>query len=251
MARCAVLTDDAAFAAFVEALRDGNAAHWAWFDAAVAHDTALDDKLSSKHRAALNRRMVNKAKERTADLESEKGNSAIVKRAAAKHPVGCMRTLAGPTCSSADGRLIYAADGLNVLQAGKEPLRFDMSARAPLHLVPATRERLWYSYSTTKKLLAANGLVLAGIATPTVDEQRIDFGPERIVHLASSSGAVAALLFSAHEGPTPIEPVLRWTVVVIDEHGKERWRANVPSSFTPTFLLLNHCLLYTSPSPRD
>ncbi len=144
----------------------------------------------------------------------------------------------GQLFSQGDGRLIYAADGLNVLQAGREPVRFDMSGRMPLHLVPATRERLWYS-DQIKEPLIANDLVLTAIATPTVDEQRIDVGPERIVHLASNGGAVAALLFSMHEGPTPIEPVLRWTVVVIDENGKERWRASVPSLFTPTFLLLN------------
>lgn len=92
---CAVLTDDKAFLAFVEMLRDGNSAHWAWFDAAVAHDAALDPNLTAERRTALKQRMVSKAKQRSAELESEQGNSAIVKRAAAKHPVGCLRKLAG------------------------------------------------------------------------------------------------------------------------------------------------------------
>ncbi|MBL0215085.1 MAG: hypothetical protein IPQ07_14505 [Myxococcales bacterium] len=92
---CAVLTDDKAFSAFGEMLRDGNAAHWAWFDAAVAHDAALDENLSAERRSALKQRMVSKAKQRSADLESEKGNSGIVQRVAAKYPVGCLRKLAG------------------------------------------------------------------------------------------------------------------------------------------------------------
>lgn len=92
---CAVLTDDKAHRAFVDALRDSNSAHWAWYDAAVAHDTALDDRVTEAQRTKLKRRMVDKAKQRTAELESAKGNEGIVLRAAAKHPLGCLRTIAG------------------------------------------------------------------------------------------------------------------------------------------------------------
>mgnify|MGYP006955983989 CR=1 FL=1 len=79
----------------VATLRDSNSAHWAWYDAAVAHDTALDTRITNGERAKLKQRMVDKAKQRTAELESAKGNQGIVMRAAAKHPLGCLRTIAG------------------------------------------------------------------------------------------------------------------------------------------------------------
>ena len=71
------------------------------------------------------------------------------------------------------------------------------------------------------------------------EEQRIQFAPARIVHLASIGRAVAALLFAFREGPTPTEPIREWTVVVIDENGTERWRAAVPKEFTPGLVTLN------------
>ncbi len=140
-------------------------------------------------------------------------------------------SIRGQLFSLGDGRLVFPGDGLHVLQAGKPALTYKMPERRPLHLVAATGERLWYSYPSTKQFQAANVLALARLETPTVDEHRVDFAPGRIVHLASSGRAVAALVFTMREGKSPVEPDLRWAVVVIDQDGTERWRAEVPASF--------------------
>jgi hypothetical protein len=145
----------------------------------------------------------------------------------------------GQMFSLGDGRLVIFDEALRVVQPGKPEQRSEMGERSPLHLVPASADRLWYSHPTTKELRAANELVLARIATPLVEDHRIDFAPGRIVHLASGAGVVAALVFSFHEGTSPTKPDLRWVVVVIAENGTERWRAEVPSTFTPTLLALN------------
>jgi len=108
-----------------------------------------------------------------------------------------------------------------------------------LHVARSRGEGVWYSHATTKELLAANELVRTQITDPMRFERRIDFSPARIVHLASSSQAVAALIFHPPEGTSVNDIKLRWSVVVIDDDGSERWRADVPPAFTPTFLRLN------------
>jgi hypothetical protein len=144
----------------------------------------------------------------------------------------------GQLFSLGDGRLVAPGGGVNILEPGKPAVTYPMPGRVPEHLVPASGERFWYTH-TTKHYLSADALVLAKLATPMVEEQRIQFAPARIVHLASSGRAVAALLFAFREGPTSTEPIREWTVVVVDENGKERWRAEVPKEFTPGIVKLN------------
>ena len=144
----------------------------------------------------------------------------------------------GQLFSLGDGRLVAPGGGVNILQAGKPAVTYPMPERPLVHMVAATNDRLWYSH-TTKHYLAADVLVLAKLATPMVEEQRIQFAPARVVHLASSGRAVAALLFAVREGSSALEPIREWTVVVIDDNGTERWRAVVPKEFTPGMVTLN------------
>jgi hypothetical protein len=116
---------------------------------------------------------------------------------------------------------------LRVLEPGKPGQTYAMPERAPLHLAAASSQRLWYSYAAAQPW-NANLLVLAGVASPMVVEHSVDFAPGRITHLASGGGAIAALVFTMRA----IDD-LRWTVVVIDERGRERWRADVPAAFNP------------------
>ena len=148
------------------------------------------------------------------------------------------RSNRGQMFSLGDGRLIAPGADLHMLQARQPAVTYSLRGRHLLHMVPATDERLWYSFPSTG-YQAADVLVLAKLVTPAVDEQRLQFAPARIVHLASSGRAVAALLFSFREGASPTEPIREWTVVVVDEGGTERWRAPVPEAFTPGLVTLN------------
>ena len=144
----------------------------------------------------------------------------------------------GQLFSLGDGRLVVPGDNLHVLQAGKPSITYLTPGRVLLHMVPATAERIWYSHPR-QGFRNADVLVLAKLATPMVEDKRIDLAPARIVHLASSGHAVAALLFEYRAGSSPTQPIRQWTVVVLDENGTTRWRAAVPKEFTPGLVTLN------------
>ncbi len=142
-----------------------------------------------------------------------------------------------------DGRVV-APDregGLRVLEPNKPSQRYAMPDREALHLAAARDERLWYSYAATAKRWNATALVLARVDTPMSAEHLVDFAPGRITHLASGGAAVAALVFTMRA----LDDV-RWTVVVIDESGRERWRADVPAAFNPGGATLNQSFVAIS-----
>ena len=132
--------------------------------------------------------------------------------------------------SRADGRLIGPdrAGGFRLLEPDKPGSQFATPDRVPLHLAAATGDQIWYSHSASAARWNANMLVLARIETPMVAVNEIDVAPGRIVHLASHGSAVVALVFTMLA-----KDDMRSAVVVLDETGKQRWRADVPSGFNP------------------
>lgn len=112
---------------------------------------------------------------------------------------------------------------------GAPVTEFPIARRDLKHLVAATGDRVWYSYSSAPdEEWNAHTLVLAPETAPMVHERLIDVAPCRIVHLASYRNTVAALLMTM--GSTWAE--LNWKVAVFDESGKERWRAHVADELT-------------------
>ena len=138
-----------------------------------------------------------------------------------------------------DGRIVQwgARVGVQVLELGRPALTFPLPRARVKHLAAATRDHVWYSCPSpdvdyenpvVDNRYAANLLVLARVATPTVADFEADFAPARVTHLASGGGAVVALV------TLPVDiGVLRATLVVIDDDGVERWRAEVPAAIDP------------------
>jgi len=134
--------------------------------------------------------------------------------------------------SLGDGRLLYPDhDELHVIEPGKPTKTYATPGHDPIHLAAASEGRVWYTHLTAKWDAQ---LVLARLAASTVPERSVAFRG-RVIHLASGGGAAAVLVFSVH-GMND----LRWTVVVVDESGTERWRAEVPADFARPFPSLNN-----------
>lgn len=130
-----------------------------------------------------------------------------------------------------DGRLIAPdGQGLRVLQPGKPAVRFETRGQFPIHLAAVANNRCWYSYAT--KTARAHSVVLARLGEKLIADTRIDVGPARVVHLAAHPGAVALLL---HTDDDALKKMV-WSVVVITDDGKERWRVDVPVDATKTNL---------------
>ncbi len=89
---CAVASDKAARKALTEMLRDKSAAHWDWYDGAVAHDAAIDED-NDKKRAKLEKRMVDKFSSRSANLASGNANARTLDKIARTHKPGCFDAL--------------------------------------------------------------------------------------------------------------------------------------------------------------
>lgn len=124
-----------------------------------------------------------------------------------------------------EGRTVAMNQGSGVRLLALDPestAAYPTPDRRLMHVAAATRGRIWYSFATTAEDWNAHRLVLAPVDTPMSDERTVDFAPGRIVHLASHGSAAAALVITL--GATKAT----WSVVVIDESGKERWRADVP-----------------------
>ncbi len=133
--------------------------------------------------------------------------------------------------SLGDGRLLSpAADGFYLLEPGKPAIEYETPDRYPGLLAAASGGRIWYSHSTATW---EGHLVLAPLTNPASEEHTVDFAPGKVIHLASGGGAVAVLVFGIEPSPRGIHAAgaLTWTVVVIDENGTERWRADVTAEF--------------------
>jgi hypothetical protein len=131
-----------------------------------------------------------------------------------------------------DGRVVCLGDGFSVVQPNTPALQYATSPRIVIHSAPATSDRVWYSFSDPPPE-PINMLALTRLTTPTIDDHLVNFAPGHIVHLATGAGVVAVLVFTIRQGGTgPGGLDLRYTVVVIDDDGKERWRKEVPASVT-------------------
>lgn len=134
--------------------------------------------------------------------------------------------------SRGDGQLVgFDADGgFRVFEPSRPDAVYRIPGRVRLHLAAASRNRIWYSYPSTAQHWNANMLALARVETPMVAEQQLDFAPWRIYHLASNGRTAVALLVKLVAMND-----WRWAVAVIDESGRERWRANVPGEVDPLY----------------
>jgi outer membrane protein assembly factor BamB len=138
--------------------------------------------------------------------------------------------------SRGDGRLVGGRAGALYLVAPNKPaIEYAIPERVLKHVAAGTGERVWYSYADVREDWNAHTIILAPTSTPMEAERTIDVAPMRIVHLASWGTTIAALLIVA--GKMPSE--LAWKVAVFDESGKERWRADVPTGFSPGAALNN------------
>jgi hypothetical protein len=139
-----------------------------------------------------------------------------------------------------DGRVVCVGNGFSVVQPSTAALEYATSPRIVKHSSPAPDDRVWYSFSDPLGD-PINMLALTRLTTPTVDEHRVNFAPGHIVHLATGDGIVAVLVFTIREGGAgPGGLDLRYTVVAIDDSGKERWRRDVPAAVTAdTFTMLS------------
>jgi hypothetical protein len=138
--------------------------------------------------------------------------------------------------SRGDGRLVGPdrEGGFRVLEPDKPGALYATPDRVPLHLAAATHDQIWYSYAATAERWNANMLVLARVETPMIALKAFDVAPGRIVHLASNGAAAVALVFTMLATDD-----MRGAVVVVDESGKQRWRAEVPAAFNPNGALNN------------
>jgi outer membrane protein assembly factor BamB len=163
------------------------------------------------------------------------GSGGLEKTGALKHPDRNAFNR-DQLVSLGDGRVVGLGDGaVHELTPGQPTNAYKTTGQSPVHLVAATGKRVWYSYGSTEQDWFVNVLVLARLASPMVADHRVDFAPWRIIHLGSGGRAVAVLvsmLVGINE--------YRAAVVVIDENGSERWRAEVPATFKPASSSLSH-----------
>ncbi len=144
-----------------------------------------------------------------------------------------------------DGRIVQWGPrvGVQVLALERPATTYPLPGARVKHLAAATRDRVWYScfspavdyeYPVVANGYAANLLVLTRADTPTAAVFKADFAPARITHLAAGAGAVVALV------TLPVDiGVLRATLVVINDDGVGRWRADVPAAIDPGGFRLN------------
>lgn len=129
-----------------------------------------------------------------------------------------------------DGKIVGPdpEGGLRVVEPGHPLVAHRTPGRQPLHLVAGPRDEVWYSFAAGDHSWSAATLVRARVAAPMDALAQLDLAPRRIVHLASTGGAAAALVVTLRGVNDQ-----RWEVVVVDESGAERWHAAIPSGFNP------------------
>ena len=125
------------------------------------------------------------------------------------------------------------AGGIAVVSPAGVVSSYPTTDRFVMHLVPGTQDRVWYSYGTRTHPESAQHLALAHVQTPMTELAQLEVAPGRIVHLGSGGAAAAALVLDP-------EAAMRqggWTVVVVEESGTVRWRAEVPAPLNQSFSL--------------
>ena len=137
-----------------------------------------------------------------------------------------------------DGRLVIGGSQIHVLDNGKL-IRTRELARTPAHIVRMPDERFWYSVEDRDERI--DTLELTQVMSSAPIERRVAFAHEHVVHIASApTGDLAVLLFWMDRSEGKFEDAVRWTVLVLDAHGRERWRSEVPRSHAAgTWIELN------------
>jgi hypothetical protein len=90
---CAVVKQPAAREAFHDMLTSADRANWQWFDAASAHDAALDPNISEAERSERKRDMVSHGHARAGELAHESAATARLKRFTRAEKTGCFAKL--------------------------------------------------------------------------------------------------------------------------------------------------------------
>jgi hypothetical protein len=131
--------------------------------------------------------------------------------------------------ASGEDQLIPAGDGrvlapkgktIQVYEVGKPTLTYGSAARSIAHLARGSGGRVWYSRRSPGGDI--QDVVLARLSEGLPTDASISVAPWRVIHMASAeAGALAMLLFDEKHGKMP------WSVVYLDDTGKERWRAAV------------------------
>jgi hypothetical protein len=166
------------------------------------------------------------------ELYIARGNALVRYRIADDHLREVGRVLLDEgTRDPASGRdqLIATGDGrvlapkgmtIQVYEVGKPTLTYGSAARSIAHLARGSGGRVWYSRRNPDGDI--QDVVLARLSEGLPAEASISVAPWRVIHMASAeAGALAMLLFDEKHEKMP------WTVVYLDETGKERWRAAV------------------------
>ncbi|MGE5185805.1 MAG: hypothetical protein ACM31C_27280 [Acidobacteriota bacterium] len=124
--------------------------------------------------------------------------------------------------SLGDGRLVTrGGTKLCVSEPGKRTLEYSTGKEIAVHLAPASRGRVWYSYFIGAPA-APQGIALVSLGDVLTVDARIDLAPAEINHAHADGGALAVLV---HSEPS------RWRIIVYDESGAERWRSDVPAPY--------------------
>lgn len=120
---------------------------------------------------------------------------------------------------SIDGRVIAPnRRTLQVYEVGKPTLTFDGAPHSITHLALGTSGRVWYSRWNGDGAIQDVALTRLDDGLPA--DASIALAPWRVIHMASGpTGALGMLLFDEKNEQTP------WVMVLLDETGKERWRA--------------------------
>ena len=125
-----------------------------------------------------------------------------------------------------DGRIVIGGKRIYILERNNSVQTYQMS-HEPTHIAAMPGERCWYSFAPPDDRI--DTLELTSITAPTQIERRVTFPREHVVHMASApDGNVAVLVFWLDEREKTFDEAVRWSVLVLDPQGRERWRVEVP-----------------------
>ena len=124
--------------------------------------------------------------------------------------------------SLGDGRVVTRGEAkLYVSEPAKRTVEYATGNDIPVHLAAAARARVWYSHFAGAPA-PPRAITLVALGDGLAVQARIDLAPANIDHLHAGGAALAVLAYSEAS---------RWQVIVFEETGAERWRADVPAAY--------------------
>lgn len=124
--------------------------------------------------------------------------------------------------SLGDGRVVTRGQArLYASEPGKRTIEYATGNDIAVHLAATARGRVWYSHFAGSPA-PPRAITLAALGDRFSIEARVELAPAEINHLHAGGGALAVLV---HVDSS------RWQVIVFEESGAERWRAEVPSAY--------------------